>query len=189
MHPGNLLSLTRAAAECRGTTQVVKGLEMAHTVSEQVLDVAFGSTDSWQDVRRSIRRHGYDEGAEAVLPLVMELAVDKTRKGCPYRVVRVAGHSMGGAVARRLAIRLLALGFTVVRLETYGEPRGRDNPSPIRLPGHRYRCGSDPVPWIWPGHSHPWPATQLPSPNGPWTPVRGLFDHRLSSYERALNNG
>lgn len=159
---------------------------MAHIVTESTLSIALGSTDSWADLRRSLRRDGYADGADALLPLVSELAVDKCRKGAPCLCIRLAGHSMGGAVARRLAVQLLSLGFPVVELVTFGEPRGLDEPAPVRLPGSRYVCGSDPVPWWAPGRGHPWLATKLPSPNGPWTPIRGLFDHRLSSYERSL---
>lgn len=181
----NLLALTRAASDGRGTTTVVDGLELAYTKTDDVLSLALGSTDSARDILRSLSRTGYFDGAEACLERVENLAINLGAKGFPRRMVRLAGHSLGGAVARRLAVMLVRRGYTVARLETYGEPRGWDQPEPVRLPGARYVCGSDPVPWWFPTKVHPWPPTHLPSPSlipGPW-------DHRLSSYERALVNG
>lgn len=181
----NLLALTRAASDGRGTTTVVDGLELAYTRTDDVLSLALGSTDSGRDILRSLSRTGYLDGAEACLEWVENLAINLGAKGFPRRMVRLAGHSLGGAVARRLAVMLVRRGYIVARLETYGEPRGWDQPEPVRLPGARYVCGTDPVPW-W-GYGHEVAPVHLPSPNGPWSPIRGFLDHRLTSYERSLN--
>ncbi len=175
----NLLALTRAASDGRGTTRVVKGIELAYTTQPGILSIGIGSTDSIQDLLRSLRMAGYESAALECLPMVRRLATGP--------VVRLAGHSLGGAVARRLAYMLRAEG-KVVWLETYGEPRGFDelvNPKPYPVPGRRYVCGSDPVPRWFPLYSHDRRPTWLPSPYQ-WSPVRWALDHRLSSYERAI---
>lgn len=178
----SLLPLTRAASDGRGTTRACRGIEVARVETEEAVCLAAGSTDSWEDLRRSLwcrptpwgdrwAHSGYHHAA---------LVLFATYRGLiGVRRVYLAGHSLGGAVVRQLAHLLTEDGCHVAWLETYGEPaglRGESRP----LPGRRYVCGRDPVPHWCPWYRHEEPATQLRSP---W-PLGGPWDHRLSSYER-----
>ena len=171
---------------------VLEGLEVAHTVEGAVVSVAIGCTDSIEDLKRSLwcssapwvsghgRVHsGYLQGGILVADYLRPIV----RQGR----LRIAGHSLGGAVARLTARLLDGEGICVEWIETYGEPASQ-GPSMAwldNLPGVRYRCGSDPIPYWAPGYYHARPARQLQSPH-PWFPGREFLDHRLKSYEIAM---
>lgn len=208
LQPTNLLSLTLAAAEQRGTSRLVgprledgrrsphPEIETAYTFRDGVLSIGIGPTDSWADVRRSWETNrvavrggyvheGYNWGAHHVLHAYPEIA--------DANEVRLAGASMGGAIAVRLASLLISLtSVNVTWLETYGAPAALSPTLADQLadvPGKRYVCGHDVVPRRWPpgrcGYVHDRPATELPTQT-PWNPLRGVFDHRLRSYDHAI---
>lgn len=180
----SLLPLIRAAADQRGTTQLLSGIEVAHTICGPVVSIGIAPSDSIPDLRRSLRawRHylcggyahlGYWEGSG----VVWRSLGDIVRQG----EVRLGGHSLGGAIAVCLAHRFRQAGIRVTWLETYGAPSSLSASLAAQvgeIPGRRYWCGGDPIPLLWPDYRHERPATRLPSRT-----FGSFLDHRLSSYE------
>jgi Lipase (class 3) len=65
---------------------------------------------------------GFRNHAERILRDVIPLLIDPTLSSS-RATIEVCGHSLGGAVATILSIKLRRLGYNVVRLTTVGEPR------------------------------------------------------------------
>lgn len=181
-----LLPLIRAAAEQRGTTEVLSGIEVAHTICGPVVSIGIAPSDSIPDLRRSLRawRH-YLCGGYAHLGYWEASGIAWRSLGGIVRQgeVRLGGHSLGGAIAVCLAHRFQQAGISVTWLETYGAPASLSASLARQvgeIPGARYVRRGDPIPLLWPGYCHERPATILPGA------ARPFFDHRLSSYEQAI---
>lgn len=165
----------------------VAGLECALEHRDGADYLAVAGTDSLADLGRSLcagwREFGPGRLHRGYLNAALDLYPWATSR--VVGPVHLAGHSLGGAVAAILAILLHAEGAQMAGVESYGAPSWCDEAfaRAYPLPLTRYRCGSDPALHWPPWATAPGRLVSLPSPNY-WSPVRGLFDHRLRSYER-----
>ena len=96
----------------------------------------------------------------------------------------MAGHSMGGAIARLVARRLIEEGLEVAELTTWGEPSSgcREFVKNDVEPSTRYVLSRDPVPNLWPWFYHGLKAVKL-EPNQPY--MCGQIVHKLKVYKNA----
>lgn len=90
---------------------------------------------------------GFLSGAQAAIPdLLTRLPADKP--------VALGGHSLGGAIAIDLTALLVVHGITPLLCTTFGAPAVSIGDALSRLiahvPGDRFHCGDDPVPFVPP---------------------------------------
>lgn len=192
------LTIVRLAAD--GLGECLAGLEFYWEIGPGPLKIGIGPTDSIPDLirscslspcfywagrehgRRGLAHLGYSRASEVLLDRLTELGFV-----FPGARIRVYGHSLGGAVARHLAYRLWDLSCVIEELQTFGEPASfKEGFLAPPIPGSRWVLGADLVAGaLCPGYHHHEPATELPTLH-PGNPLRFLLDHRLRSYERAL---
>lgn len=89
---------------------------------------------------------GFSEATDEVFPIVRAL-LGIVAKGLP---VWITGHSLGGAMATLVSVRLVAEGFRVPAVYTYGSPRPGDRHfrDGYQLPNYRFVNDNDLVPHL-----------------------------------------